>query len=178
MQRLLIALIVLSFVAVACNRGADEATTTTTTAQDQPVTRTTSGEPTDAISDDTREPSEADEGDEVGEGPAAELPSYSIVRREGAEGGDRLVVLLEDFQYTDLVLEDLVFEIAEEYSPVLEAYLIDDPAASDLVLLDPESWSDEDRTVVEDHLFVSLTEGNLVTFRGPFADMGEFRMGS
>ena len=177
MQRVLVLIIVLGTVLTACNRGADETTTTTTsTTAPQPVTRTTTQPPDETA--DTSEPAEpADAGEEVAE-PPAELPDYTIVRREGAEGGDRLVVLLDDYEYTDLVLEELVFEIAEEYAPVLEAYLIDDAAAADLVLLAPETLTDDDQTVLDEHLFVALTEGNLVTFAGPFADMGEFRLGS
>lgn len=178
MQRVLIALIALSLALTACNRGADDGTTSTTTEPDESVTRTTSA-PTDGSTDsgDVGEEPATDSEQQVTTVPA-ELPTYTIVRREGAEGGDRLVILLEEFQYTDRILEELVFEITEVYAPVLEAYLIDDDSAADLVLLDPDGLSDEDRAVVEDHLFLSLTEGNLVTFQGPFADMGEFRLGS
>lgn len=177
MQRLLIALIALTLALAACNRGTDETTTTTTTEPDQPVTRTTSPAPPDSTDDGGEVPDESSDDGDV-QAPPEDLPSYSIVRREGAEGGDRLVILLEDYQYTDRILEELVFEITEEYAPVLEAYLIDDDAAADLVLLDEAGLSDEEREVIDDHLFVSLTEGNLVTFEGPFADMGEFRLGS
>lgn len=174
MQRVFIALIVLSTALTACNRGADDSTTTTTTTVDNSVTRTTSAD----TSDDGDQSPIGEIGDTTSTTVASEPPEYSIVRREGAEGGDRLVVLLEDYQYTDLVLEDLVFEITEEYAPVLEAYLIDDAVAADLVLLDPDTLSDEEQAVLEEHLFVELTQGTLVTFRGPFADMGEFRLGS
>lgn len=178
MQRVLIALIALSLALTACNRGADDTTTTTSTAPDQPVTRTTGQTAPDIVSDDGVDtPGDTTDGGDI-DVPPEELPSYSIVRREGAEGGDRLVILLEDYQYTDRILEELIFEITEVYSPVLEAYLIDDDAAADLVLLDEAGLSDEERNLIADHLFVSLTEGNLVTFQGPFADMGEFRLGS
>ncbi len=176
MQRILIALIALSLGLSACNRGAEETTTTTTTVADQSVTSTTSRQSTtDSTIDDSEQSNGADE--DVDE-PTSELPGYTIVRREGAEGGDRLVVLLEEFEYTDRVLEELVFEITEVYAPVLEAYFIDDVAAADLVLVDPDGLSESDQEVLEEHLFVSLTSGNLVTFEGPFAEMGEFRLGS
>lgn len=174
MQRLLIALIVLGLVATACNRGGDETTTTTsTTLAGGPATTTTTAPIEDPETDDA-----ADSGDDDEVAAPTELPGYTIVRREGAEGGDRLVILLDEFQYTDRVLEELVFEITEVYAPVLEAYLIDDVAAADSVLLDPDTLSEEERSVIDDHLFVALTEGTLVTFRGPFADLGEFRLGS
>lgn len=173
MQRVLTAILVLGVVATACNRGTDDSTTTTTTtttaAGGAAVTTTTTEASTETTTDGG--------DDEISEVPA-ELPGFTIVRREGAEGGDRLVVLLEDFEYTDRVLEDLIFEITEEYSPVLEAYLIDDDVAADLVLLDPDALSEEDQAVIDQHLFVDLTQGNLVTFRGPFADAGQFRLGS
>lgn len=179
MQRVLIALIALSIGLAACNRGADDTTTTTTTAPDQPVTRTTSAEPSGDSSDDGGEVQDDESGDDQQiEAAPSELPGYSIVRREGAEGGDRLVVLLEDHEYTDRILEELVFDITEVYAPVLEAYLIDDVAVADLVLVDEATLTDDDRAVLDDHLFVSLTQGTLVTFQGPFADMGEFRLGS
>ena len=148
MHRVLILLIVLSTVLTACNRGADDTTTTTAAEPDQPVTRTTEPAETVPTDDDPAETSApADDDGDVTAVPE-ELPGYTIVRREGAEGGDRLVVLLEDYEYTDLVLENLVFEITEEYAPVLEAYLIDDDAASDLVLLDPETLTEDDRADV------------------------------
>jgi hypothetical protein len=177
MQRVLILLIALSLGLSACNRGAEEDSTTTSTTSDQEVTRTTSSAPSDdSAQTDSAEDDGTDE-ENVQQQPS-ELPGYSIVRREGAEGGDRLVVLLETFEYTDRILEELVFDITEVYAPVLEAYLIDDLAAADLLLVDPEGLSEADRAFLDDHLFVSLTSGNLVTFEGPFADMGEFRLGS
>lgn len=173
MQRVLILILVLGLVATACNRGSDDSTTTTTTTTTLGGGAATTTTTTEA---DGGETTDGDDG-QVTEEPA-ELPGYTIVRREGAEGGDRLVVLLEEFQYTDRVLEDLIFDITEEYSPVLEAYLIDDDVAADLVLLDPDGLTDEQRNEIEEHLFVALTDGNLVTFRGPFADAGQFRLGS
>lgn len=145
-------------------------TTTTTTIADQ-VTTTTA-------------PVEAEDADEDGEDDSQttaqagmEVDGYDIAVRSSTPEGEVLHVVIEPGTYTDIDLENFVLATLDERD-LAELHVYDDRAAVDAALVDAEGRTEEEQALVDDHYLVSFTEGNLITFRGPYAEVGAIRIGS
>jgi hypothetical protein len=105
----------------------------------------------------------------------AGLPSYEVVERVEADRGEEIVVVVEPGTYTNVELQNLVFDIVDRFAP-LTAVVVDDPAAAELVFA--EDRSPEDEAFLEEHMFLELVDGVEVTFRGPYSDLKGLVVGS
>jgi hypothetical protein len=107
------------------------------------------------------------------------FPSYSIVQRREDSNGDTVVVLLDPTSYeilSDVDLYDVLVDVVERFPPIVEAHVVDSPAAARAVLV--EEPSDEQLQTLGEHYLVSLEEGFRIVYRGPFADLGSSVLGS
>ena len=170
--------ILLTLVAVmslaACDRAAETDLTTTTTASttsgpvaEEPVPDTTAVTPETTVA---ASPETTAAGTPVGD--------YTIEVAASEDAGEILWISIAPDDYTDRDLEDFVARVRDERENLVGLYVVDDPAAVDAVRVAEEARTEEEQALVDAHYLVSLTEGNVVTFRGPFESAGSFVLGS
>lgn len=165
-------LMALALVASACRRGDDEASTTTTTAAGGVttsllVTTTQSGAMTP--------PGGEDDAATTTTVVVGGTPTYQVASTTEADDGDELVVLVEPGSYTEVELQNLVFDIVDRFKPV-RAIVVDDAAA--IPLLAAEELSAEDADFLASHTFFTLSDGVDVTFSGPYSQIADLTVGS
>ena len=88
---------------------------------------------------------------------------------------ETLVIVAEPGAYSNVELENLVYDIVENHSP-RGAIVVDDPAAADLAILDTRT--DEQQAALDSHTLLSIDNGVEVTFHGPYADFPGLTVGS
>ena len=156
------AVIALAVVAAACNRSTSSLVTTSSVGASSTVQTT--------VTTAAAETSSSVAGQRV--------ESFEVAVREPGEHGDVLYVVIPPGSYTDLDLEDFVNEMLESNPGLEELHVVDDPAAVVALRTPEEERSDEQKAMLEAHHLLSLFEGKVVRFQGPFAEMGEFVLGS
>lgn len=107
--------------------------------------------------------------------PGPALPPYEVQHRMIEDGGETLVVLVEPGSYSNVELENLVYDIVEEHSP-RGAVVVDDTAAADLAVLDERTAEQQDS--LDSHTLLRIDNGVEVTFHGPYADFPGLTVGS
>ena len=100
--------------------------------------------------------------------------SYDIRHREPSDSGDRLVVLIEPGDYTEIDLSNLVLDIVEENEPVDQLDVVDSQGALNAVIRNPDGLTRQQTR----HYVLRLENGNRVVFLGPYSDLGSFIIGS
>ncbi len=100
--------------------------------------------------------------------------SYDIRHREPSDSGDRLVVLIEPGDYTEIDLSNLVLDIIEANEPVAQLDVVDSQQALRAVIRNPENLTPQQTR----HYVLRLENGNRVVFLGPYSDLGSFIIGS
>lgn len=168
----LLALVALSMLS-ACDRSAEPELTTTTTSTttppvaEEPAPDTTQASPESTVAGDTET---TPAGTPVGD--------YTIEVAGSADEGEALWVSIAPENYTDRDLEDFVARVRDEREDLVELHVVDDANAIDAARIAEENRTEEEQALVDAHYLVSLTEGNVVTFRGPFESAGSFVLGS
>jgi hypothetical protein len=164
--RRIVALAVVVLLAVACSPEEAELTTTTTTS---PVDTTT----TTLVEETTTTGG-------GGDGQASRaIQEYEVVVRSSATGGETLWVLIEPGDYTDIDLENLIRDIVVETDATLSGiHVFDDRDALDAGRVDPDARTDDEQALVDEHFLVSLIDGAIIRFQGPYAEFGETVVGS
>lgn len=166
-RSIVVATVALALVAAACSRSAEPELSATTSSVVAPPTVPTTTVP------------QASEGEGTTTTTAGEpVESFEVAVREATADGEVLYVVVPPGSYTDLDLEDFVLEMVESNPGLYELYVVDDPDAVDALRTPPDERTPEQQTLLEGHHLVSLVEGKLVRFQGPFAEMGEFVLGS
>lgn len=156
------------FLVAACSPDEAELTTTTTTLPSS--TTTTEADTT------TTEAEEPDDS-ETEDGPA--ISEFEVVVRSSGTGGETLWVLIEPGDYTDIDLENFIRErVDESVVDLVGIHVFDDPDALEAGRIDTEARTDEEQALVDAHYLVSLVDGTIIRFQGPFADLGETAVGS
>jgi hypothetical protein len=158
----LVALVALTLA--ACNRAAEpELTTTapseTTTTAPSETTTTTAGDATTTLA-----------GEPVSD--------YEIVARSSSSDGETLYVVIPPGGYTDTDLEGFVRDLYEATPGMWELHVFDDASGADALLTDEAERTADDEQALATHWLVSLVEASVIRFQGPFADSGEFLIGS
>jgi hypothetical protein len=100
--------------------------------------------------------------------------SYDIRHREPSDGGDRLVVLIEPGDYTEIDLSNLVLDIIEANEPVAQLDVVDSQRALPAVIRNPANLTPQQSR----HYVLRLEDGTRVVFLGPYSDLGSFIIGS
>lgn len=172
MRRSVVILLVGLVVAGCSPEEAELVTTTTLSTADEVETTTTTPE-----SDTTTPPLSGvdDDNDEVFGG----VPEYEIVVRSSATEGETLWVLVEAGDHTDVDLENIIRVIVDTSDFDLDGIRVfDDADALEAGRLDDAARTDEEQALVDEHFLVSLEDGAVIRFRGPYADFGEIAVGS
>lgn len=161
--------LVLLVLLVACSPEEAELTTTTTTLPSS-TTTTTEAETT------TTEAEEPDDS-ETEDGPA--ITEFEVVVRSSGTAGETLWVLIEPGDYTDIDLENFIRERVDESEvDLVGIHVFDDPAALEAGRIDTDARTDEEQALVDAHYLISLIDGSIIRFQGPYADLGETAVGS
>ena len=162
----IIALAVVVLLIAACSPEEAELTTTTTT---------TSVESTTTTFDETT--TTTGSGDNTQASPAIE--DYEVVVRASSTAGETLWILIEPGDYTDIDLENLIRELVAETDVTLFGVRVfDDRDALDAGRVEPDARTDDEQTLVDEHFLVSLIDGAIIRFEGPYAEFGETVVGS
>ena len=107
--------------------------------------------------------------------PGPALPPYEVRHRMIEDSGETLVVLVEPGSYSNVELENLVYDIVEQHSP-RGAVVVDDSAAADLAVLDERTAEQQDS--LDSRTLLRIDNGVEVTFHGPYADFPGLTVGS
>lgn len=174
MRHWIAAVLLLSVAASACTDEAEdtELTITTTTSTTVETTTPTSATPTTETT--TAADGETSTTAEAG----MAIEGYDIAVRSSTQEGEVLHVTIEPGDYTDIDLENFVLATVDEREGLAELHVYDDRDAVDAALVAEEERTEDQAALVERHYLVSLADGNVITFHGPFADIGSIRIGS
>jgi hypothetical protein len=165
--------VVLALVSTACNRSAEPELTTTTTlgteapSDTAPTTSTTEAPPTTTA--ETTPPATA---------PVKEIEDYEIQIATSVDEGDVLWVTIPAEDYTDRDLENFVVTMFDEAEGLWELHVLDDADAVAAARVAAGDRTPEEQELVDTHYLISLTDGNVITFHGPFESAGSFLIGS
>ena len=176
MVRRLIALFAAVVMVAACSPEEAELTTTTTTNPSETTTTESADVATSTTVDDN---DDDDAEDDDGDAPAPAISDYEIVVRGSAAGGETLWILIEPGDYTDVDLENLIRELVDESDVTLAGInVFDDRDALEAGRVDADARTDEEQELVDEHFLVSLVDGAVIRFEGPFSEFGETAVGS
>lgn len=180
------ALVAISLVVAGCNRDEDGASQTTVPPATGAVATTETTAGPEEVTDATGSAGTTSSGATTSAGPddpttvatttvVSGLPTYEVIHRLIEDDRETLVIVVEPGTYSDVELENLVYDVVERFSPSV-AIVVDDRAAADLALLD-ERTEDEQRQL-DTHTFLRIENGVEVTFYGPYADFPGLTVGS
>ena len=183
--RLIGLLLVVALLCTACTRDEDEASETTVTPAAGSSTTSTSLPDTAEATGVTDATTPAPVGT-TGSGETiitttvtttavSGMPGYEVVHRLIEDGNETLVIAVQPGSYSNVELENLVYDIVERFSPST-AIVVDDPAYADLVIMDERT--DEQQASLDAHTFLRIEKGVEVTFYGPYADFPGMTVGS
>lgn len=170
MKRLLLLLVLSALFGTSCDRASDA--TITTAGTNPPTTMTTLTTETTVAVTTT-----------VAVETTTTLPSSVItleyqVRFKGTTDGRNVVILqIDEGTATDIALESLARQAVDEFEPLAELFVVDSEEAIELVRLDATSLTDAEKDVLAQHYLLHVKEA-VLTFQGPFADLGGFVLGS
>jgi hypothetical protein len=103
---------------------------------------------------------------------------HEVVARVSDPAGETLFIVIPEGAYTDVDIENYVVGLVDSGEITYGAEIFDNPGAVD-AYRKPEAERTEGETqLVDQHHFASVQNGTTVIFRGPFADSGEFVIGS
>lgn len=175
----LAAAVALLLAVSACNRGGDEAETTTSaptttaataaTAEEAPETEITAVNegPAPASGDGTSVATTAPPAEGSGQ---VIIPPYRVV-----SDGEPLVAVVEPGSYSAVALENLVYDIVENHSPSA-AIVVDDDSAAELAMA--EELDEMQQSQLRARTLLRIASGVEVTFYGPYADLPGITVGS
>ena len=106
------------------------------------------------------------------------VDSYDVVSRESTDEGETLYIVIPPGNYTSVDLENFVGDLIDEDEAVESAEVFDDEDALEAFLLDESEQTADDLALIDEHHLVSLIDGNRIRFQGPYADFGEYAIGS
>jgi len=167
--RRLISLALIAVVAAACSPEEAELTTTTTTVQS--TTTTVADDPTSTTAADS------ENGDSTEAEPA--ITDHEVVVRSSGTDGEVLWILIDPGDYTDIDLENLIRQLVDESEVTLAGInVFDDLEALEAGRVDDEGRTADEQALVDEHFLVSLVDGAVIRFEGPYSEFGETAVGS
>lgn len=174
MRRTTTTIMLIAFLALAaCDRGAEPELTVTTSTSSASAAATA----TTAAGVATTTTTTADGASTT---TLASMPveDYDIQVATSGDEGQVLWVTIPAEDYTDRDLEDFVVGVVEDVGDIWEFHVLDDTAAVDAARVSEGDRTEEEQALVDEHYLVSVTEGNVITFHGPFEAAGTFLIGS
>jgi len=157
----------LTLAMTACDNGEAEPELTTTSSL---VGQTTAPDP------DTTTTVGGDETTTTLVGQAVD--SYEVVLRESTDEGETLYIVVPPGDYTAIDLENFIGDLIEGDDDLQSVEVFDDEAALDSFLKDEADQTAGDLSAIDAHHLVSLVDSRTIRFQGPFADEGEYAIGS
>ncbi|MFP3882334.1 MAG: hypothetical protein ACLFRT_01890 [Actinomycetota bacterium] len=163
----------IAMVGVACNGDDAELTTDSTVitgATDQPsdaTTTTTAGSDDDG---DSASPSTTLVGEAVSE--------HEVVHEIPNEDGVAQHIVIPDGAYTDVDLQNFVFDLLEADPDLYGIEIFRDEAAAEAFLKPEDERTEEETELLEQHHFVTVTGRARIDFRGPFSEFPGGAIGS
>jgi len=107
-----------------------------------------------------------------------QVAGYEVVARVSDPAGETLFIVIPPGAYTDVDIENFVVGLVDSGEITYGAEIFDDNGAVD-AYRKPEAERTEGETqLIEQHHFASVQNGTTFVYRGPFADSGEFVIGS
>lgn len=172
--RAVVLLAAVAILGAGCDRGAQVALTTTTT---DPATEATSAT---ATGGDTGTATTTADGSTATTSVVAAVPveDYQVAATTSAPEGRLMWVVVPPADYTSRDLENFVVGVVEENQGLWELHVVDDADAADAARIAAAERTDAEQALVDSHLLLSLTEGTVITFQGPYQEMGSFTLGS
>lgn len=166
-------IVVLALVSAACNRSAEpELTTTTTTVATETPSTTAQTTPITEAPTTTTETTPPDTA------PVKEIGDYEVQVATSVDDGEVLWVTIPAEDYTDRDLENFVVTMFDEEEGLWELHVLDDVDAVAAARVAADDRTPEEQELVDNHYLISLTDGNVITFHGPFESAGSFLIGS
>ena len=168
-RNLFVLLAALATVLAACDSGEAELSTTSsslvtgTTEQPTEVTST-------SMADDSSFTSTTLRGQSVA--------SFETVARISGDNGETLYIVIPEGAYTDVDLENFVYDLREANPDLWGAEVFDSDEGPQAFVIPEDQRTDEQQQVLEEHHFVSLVGGDTIRFQGPFSEFGEILIGS
>ncbi len=164
----------IALVGVACNGDDAELTTdstiitgaTDTQASDDATTTTTG-------SDDGGDPA-SPSTTLVGEA----VTDYEVVHEIPNENGVAQHIVIPDGAYTDVDLQNFVFDLLEANPDLYGIEIFRDEAAAEAFLTPEAERTEEEIELLEQHHFVTVTGRARIDFRGPFSEFPGGAIGS
>lgn len=137
--------------------GTNAPATTTTTAGEEGASDTTSPPPT-----------------LVGQA----VTDFEVVARFPNDDGEERHYVIPNGAYTDVDLENFVFDLLESDPDLYGAEIFDDAAAAEAFQVEPADRSEEETELLERHHFVTLIGRDRIEFNGPFSEFPGGAIGS
>jgi hypothetical protein len=104
--------------------------------------------------------------------------SYEVVARESDTAGETLYIVVPPGAYTDVDIENFMFELVDSGTATFGAEVFDDAAAVDAYRKPEAERTEEETESIATHHLASLENGTTIVFRGPFESSGEMVIGS
>jgi hypothetical protein len=166
----------LALVAVACD-GDDAELTTESTIVTGPSATDSAGE------DPTTTSSGGNDGDGDGASPSTTLAGepvsgFEVVHEIPNEDGVAQHVVIPNGAYTDVDLQNFVFDLLEANPDLYGLEVFDDTAAAEAFLVPEDERTEEETELLERHHFVTVTGRARIDYRGPFSDFPGGAIGS
>jgi hypothetical protein len=106
------------------------------------------------------------------------VASYEITVRISTDNGEIFYVVIPPGAYTDVDLENFVGDLLEANPDLWGAEVFDDETAVQAFVIPEDQRTEEQQALLDENHFVSLIGGDTMKFQGPFAEFGEFVIGS
>ncbi|MEE8407954.1 MAG: hypothetical protein V3S32_12500 [Acidimicrobiia bacterium] len=106
------------------------------------------------------------------------VASYEIAVRISTDNGEIFYIVIPPGAYTDVDLENFVGDLLEANPGLWGAEVFDDDAAVQAFVIPEDQRTVEQQGLLDENHFVSLIGGDTMKFQGPFAEFGEFVIGS
>jgi hypothetical protein len=101
-----------------------------------------------------------------------------VVGRESGEEGETIYIVIPSGAYTDVDLENFIYDLYESGAATHDAEVFDQADAVDAFRTAESERTEAAQELVDKHHFVSLIDGAVIRFQGPFAGVGELTIGS
>lgn len=124
-----------------------------------------------------------DGGETNGDSPPTTLvgeavSEFEVVARFPNDNGEERHYVIPNGAYTDVDLENFVFDLLEGDPELYGAEIFDDAAAAEAFQVDPADRSEEENELLERHHFVTVIGRDSIEFKGPFSEFSGGAIGS
>jgi len=106
------------------------------------------------------------------------VTSYEVVAEIPNDNGVAQHIAIAEGAYTDVDLENFVFDLIEQNPNLYGAEIFDSAAAAEAFVVPEADRTEEQTALLERHHFVTLTGRDRIDYRGPFSEFPGGAIGS